>query len=125
MSTAQNDSKPATPAFVPWYKTAVFRGILVTFFTQAIARVASQYHIDITALSALGINPDWLAQVTLDGISTLALAYAAHGRAKKPLPAVTLTKKQADEANAAAAQSFDSGGGNTAAPLSQPPENKP
>lgn len=106
MSTPQENLAPA-PAAIPWYKTAVLRGILITFFTQAIARVAGKYHIDVAALSALGINADLLAQMTLDGISALALAYAAHGRVVKPLPAVTLTKKQADAENAAAAKPVD------------------
>ena len=88
---------------IPWYKSAVLRGFLTAFFTQAIARVASRYHIDLPALSAAGINPDLLTQMTLDGISALALAYGAHGRITKPNPPITLTKKQADAANAAAA----------------------
>lgn len=88
---------------IPWYKSAVLRGVLVAIFTQAIARIAGKYHIDIAQLTALGINPDALAQMVLDGISTAALAYAAHGRVVKPNPPITLTKKQADAANAAPA----------------------
>lgn len=118
-----DDTIPAPPAAIPWYKTAVIRGILIAFFTQVIARVAGRYHIDIAGLSALGINADMLAQMTLDGISAMAGAYAIHGRVIKPLPAVTLTQKKADVENAAA--KIDSGGGNSAAPLSQPPESKP
>lgn len=107
MSTPEENVTPA-PTAVPWYRTAVLRGILITFFTQVIARVAGKYHIDIAALSALGVNADLLAQMTLDGISAIALAYAAHGRVVKPLPAVTLTKKQADAENAAAVKPVDS-----------------
>lgn len=104
MSTPQ----PVTPpAAIPWYKSAVFRGFLIAFFSQVIARVASKYHIDVATLTAFGINADLLTQMALDGIATAAGAYALHGRATKALPAVTLTKKQADAENAAAAQPVD------------------
>jgi hypothetical protein len=105
MSTPQ---PVAPPAAAPWYRTAVFRGILVAFFTGVIARVAAKFHINIAALNAIGINPDELAQMAMDGIATMALAYALHGRATKPLPAVTLTQKKADAVNAAAAQTVNS-----------------
>lgn len=104
MSTPQENAVPAVqaPAAIPWYKSAVFRGFLTAFFTQVIARIAAKYHIDIGVLASFGINVDFLVQLTLDGLSTAAGAYALHGRAVKTLPAITLTKKQADAANAAA-----------------------
>ena len=99
------------PAAAPWYKSAVLRGILVVLFTQVLARLATHFHLDSATLTALGINPDALAQMTLDGISAAALAYAAHGRVVKPLPQVTLTQKQADLVNK----------GSTNAPPTSPP----
>lgn len=106
MSTPQENAVPA-PAAIPWYKTAVIRGILVAFFTQVLAGVARKYHMDIAALSAIGLDANTLTEITLDGIGAAAGAYALHGRVVKPLPAVTLTKKQADAINAAAAQPVD------------------
>lgn len=109
MSTPQDQLQPSNPpSAVPWYKTAAFRGILVIFFTQAIARVAAKFHIDAAALEAIGINPNVCAQIAMDGISTMALAYIGHGRVVKPLPQVTLTQKKADAVNAAAVQTVDS-----------------
>ena len=118
MSTPQ-DNVNAPPAAIPWYKTAVIRGILIAFFTQVIAGVARKFHMDVAGLAAIGLDANTLTEIVLDGISTAAAAYALHGRVVKPLPAVTLTKKGADAVNAAAAQN---GGSNSAAPLSQPPE---
>lgn len=100
MSTPQ-DQIPA-PAAIPWYKTAVIRGILIAVFTQIIARVAAKFHMDVAALAALGLDANTLTEIALDGISTAAAAYALHGRVVKPLPAVTLNQKQADAINAAA-----------------------
>lgn len=108
------------PAAIPWYKSGVFRGFLVAAFSQVIARVASKYHLDVSALAAAGVNPDVLAQIVLDGISTMAGAYALHARATKPMAAIVLTKKRADAINASA-----NGGGNGTSPLQQPPPEKP
>lgn len=109
MSTPQDHVQPSNlPAAIPWYKSAVFRGFLIAFFTQVIARVASKYHIDVAVLTEFGINADLLTQMALDGIATMAGAYALHARATKAMPAITVTRKQADVANAAAAVSVDS-----------------
>jgi hypothetical protein len=125
MSTPQENAVPSTqPAAIPWYKTAVIRGILVAVFTQLLAGVARKFHMDIGALAAIGLDANTLTEITLDGIGAAAAAYALHGRVVKPLPAVTLTRAKADELNAAASP-IDSGGGNVASPLSQPPEKKP
>lgn len=102
MSTPEENAVPS-PAAIPWYKTAVIRGILVAVFTQLLAGVARKFHMDIGALAAIGLDANTLTEIALDGIGAAAAAYALHGRVVKPLPAVTLTKKQADAANAAAA----------------------
>lgn len=106
MSTPQENAIPA-PAAVPWYKTAVIRGILIAAFTQIIAGIARKLHMDVAALAAFGLDANTLTEIALDGISTAAAAYAIHGRVVKPLPAVTLTKKQADVENAAAVNKVD------------------
>lgn len=84
------------PAAIPWYHSAVLRGILAAFFTQILARIASTYHID---LSVWGLNVDTCVQIALDGISAAALAYATHGRVTKVMPTVVLTQKTADQLN--------------------------
>jgi hypothetical protein len=117
MSTPQEQVTPAAPpAAIPWYKTAVIRGILIAAFTQLLAGVARKFHMDVGALAAIGLDPNTLTEIALDGISAAAAAYAVHGRVVKPLPAVTLTKKQADAVNAAAAAPAD--------PSSTPGESK-
>ena len=95
-----NDPQQTAPAAIPWYHSAILRGILAAFFTQILARIASTYHID---LSLWGLNVDTCVQIALDGISAAALAYATHARTVKPIPQVTLTKSTADAINAAAA----------------------
>jgi hypothetical protein len=112
------DQTPA-PAAIPWYRAAVLQSLLVIVFTQVLARVAAHFHIDVAALSALGIDPNALTQWTLDGISALAIAYAAHGRISKPLPAITTTPTKADAINASAASPPAA-----APPVSQPPTTK-
>ena len=87
-----------TPAAIPWYHSAILRGILAAFFTQILAKINRAYHVDLTVW---GLDVNTCTEIALDGISSAALAYAFHGRTVKPLPAVTLTKSKADEINAA------------------------
>ena len=85
-----------TPDSIPWYKSAVLRGILIAVASQIIDKVQKQYHMD---LSVFGLNPQSIADAALDLISAAAAAYAIHGRVAKPNPPVTLTKAGADAAN--------------------------
>src|SRR5665213_2661735 len=87
----------ACPVAAPWYKSAVFRGILLILVTQAIAKAHQLFGIDV---SAFGIDANSAADWLLEIASAAAAAYALHGRASKPLPQLTLTKKAADAVNA-------------------------
>jgi hypothetical protein len=88
------------PAAIPWYKSAVLRGILVAVVTQIIGKVQAKYHIDVTTF---GLNINDLVGWLMDLISAAAAAYAFHGRLVKPLPDITLTKAAAVAVNTAPA----------------------
>lgn len=83
---------------IPWYRSAVLQGILTALAAQLLARVKAKYHLDF---AVYGVTADAAAQWALDAISAAAIAYAAHGRVAKPLPALTLTRGAANAANAA------------------------
>lgn len=89
-------SDPLAPAAIPWYRSAVLRGILTIIVTQLISRITAQYHIDA---SLFGLNIADVVNWLMDAISAGAAAYAVHGRVAKPVPPVTLTKTDADKAN--------------------------
>jgi hypothetical protein len=94
-----------TPAFAPWYKSAVVKGLAIIFSTiilKIIALVLKKYQIDLD-LSALGLTPDTLADFIIVTVIPGAVGYALHGRVAKGLPTLTLTKGAADTANAIAA----------------------
>jgi hypothetical protein len=74
------------PASVPWYKSAVLRGLIVIVISQGLRIIKDRYHIDLT-LS--GISADGIATWLLDIVSAVAVAYAAHGRISKPNPPIT------------------------------------
>lgn len=92
--------QPTPPAAIPWYHSAILRGILAAFFTQVIAGVNRKYHVD---LNVWGLDVSTCTEIALNGLSTIALAYAFHARTVKPIPAVTFTKSKADALNAAQA----------------------
>lgn len=84
MSDSSNET--GAPDTVVWYKSAVIRGLLTVFVTQAIARLH---------LGAYLTNSEEVVNAIMDLISTAALAYAAHGRISKPNPPVTLIRRTA------------------------------
>lgn len=81
---------------IPWYKSAVLRGLLIAVSTQVIDKVQAHYHMN---LSIFGLDAQDIADWVLDVISAAAAAYAVHGRVSKPAPTVTLTKAAADAVN--------------------------
>lgn len=83
------------PDTIPWYKSNIYRGLLITLLTQLLS--ASK------VTSALAPSAAPLADAILEIVSAAGVAWAAYSRAKHPLPNVSVTKKQADAANAAAA----------------------
>ncbi len=93
-----DDTTPQAPAALPWYRSAVLQGILTVIVTQLIGRVQAKYHVD---LSVFGLNVNDIVSWAMDALSAAALAYAAHARVAKPLPAITGTQASADKANAA------------------------
>jgi hypothetical protein len=86
---------------IPWYKSAILKGILVAVSGQVIKAVTDHYHIQSDTLAALGIDPNGLADWIMNILSSAAAAYAVHARVAKPVPPVTLTKAAADAANSA------------------------
>jgi hypothetical protein len=90
-----------TPQVIPWYRSAILKGILTSVCAQIIRAVADHFHIKSDTLGSLGIDPNSLADWIMNGMSGAALYYAAHARVVKPVPAVVLTKASADTANAA------------------------
>lgn len=90
------------PGAIPWYKSAVLRGLLMILSALAIkilTQVLKKYQVDLD-LGLLGLSADTLTDYIMDAVIPAAVGYAIHGRATKPLPAVTLTKAAADAANA-------------------------
>ena len=81
---------------IPWYKSAILRGILIAVVTQVIDKVQIHYHMN---LSVFGLNAQNVADWAMDAISAAAVGYAMHGRIAKPVPPVTLTKAAAEAAN--------------------------
>ena len=95
------DPVPATPpAVIPWYKSAVLRGIIAAVVPQLLTRAHKQFGLD---LSLFGVDANMATDWIMDVISAAALAYATKARISKPLPAVALTKASAQKAMAQAA----------------------
>lgn len=90
-----DDTTP--PVAAPWYKSAVFRGILLILVTQAIARLHKGLGIDV---SAFGLDANSIVDWLLDIASMAGGYYALHARVAKPLPQITLTQKAANAVNA-------------------------
>jgi hypothetical protein len=84
------------PVAIPWYKSAVLRGILIAVLTQVLDKIQIRYHMN---LSLFGLNAQDIADWVMDGISGAAITYAAHARVVKPSPVVTTTKAKADAIN--------------------------
>lgn len=84
------------PVAIPWYKSAVLKGILIAVITQLIDKIQIHYHMN---LSLFGLNPQDIADWAMDAISAAAMGYAVHGRVTKPAPVVTLTKAKAEAIN--------------------------
>lgn len=70
---------------IPWYKSAVLRGLLVIVVTQGIARAQALWKIDVTVF---GLDVNSIVSWLMDLISAGAAAYAAHGRIIKPTPPI-------------------------------------
>lgn len=84
---------------IPWYRSRITQGLLTVLFSQVVRRIQSKYSID---LSVWGTSVVDLVNGTTDGLSLIALYWAAHARLspKVPIPpVVTLTKSAADELN--------------------------
>lgn len=92
------DSTPVDPsAAIPWYRSAVLKGILVLICTQILDRVQKKYQLN---LSVFGLDANDLADWILEYVVTPAAgAYIVHARVTKPSPPVTLTKAAAVAAN--------------------------
>lgn len=84
---------------IPWYKSAILKGIVTALCAQALKGVADHFHIKSDTLATLSLDPNGLADWIMNVLSTAALAYAAHARVVHPVPPVTLTKASADAAN--------------------------
>ena len=80
----------ATGDTVPFYKSAVLRGLLVLAATWVLAQVKQHYKLDP---AIFGVNADGVADLVLNAIAAGAVAYAAHGRLFKPNPPLTLKKQ--------------------------------
>lgn len=78
-----------TPTAIPWYKSAVLRGLIVIVITQTLThfKLVSQF-----TSTDIGSFVDGLLSV----ISYLAAAYAAYSRVSKPNPTITSTQAKAD-----------------------------
>lgn len=92
------DPTPIDPTVViPWYKSAILKGVVVLLCTQIIDRLQKQYHIDFTVF---GITPNDAADWILEYVVTPAAGlYIVHARVTKVSPPVTLTKAAAVAAN--------------------------
>lgn len=94
----------AAPMAAPWYKSAVFKGLITILSALAVkilTQVLKKYQIDLD-LGLIGVSADTLADWLMDAVIPAAVAYAAHGRVSKPLPQITLTKSAAEAINATA-----------------------
>jgi hypothetical protein len=80
-----------SPAAIPWYKSNIYRGLLITLLTQALSA--------FKVTSALTPEAAPIADAILEIVSAAGVAWAAYSRAKHPLPTVTTTQKQADVVN--------------------------
>ena len=80
-------------AAIPWYKSAIVKGLVVT----AITIILKHYHLTNV------ISSDDIAAYADDLLTLIAgagLVWAAHGRAtQKSAPKITLTKSKADTIN--------------------------
>ena len=74
-----------TPDSIPWYKSAVLRGILIATVSQVLLRIKTKFNLD---LSAYGVDANSATELLLEAISAASLAYAAHGRIAKPNPPI-------------------------------------
>lgn len=92
------DTIPVDPSVaIPWYKSAILKGVVVLVCTQILDRLQKQFHIDFMVF---GITPNDLADWVLEYVVTPAAAgYIVHARVTKPSPPVTLTKAAANAAN--------------------------
>lgn len=83
------------PTAIPWYKSNIYRGLMVTLVSQALGA------FKITSTLAPEAGP--IVDAVLEIVSVAGVAWAGYSRAKHPLPNVTATQKQADVQNVAAA----------------------
>lgn len=86
---------------LPWYRSRILQGILTVAATQLVKHVSTHYSLDIMTVWGTAV-PD-IVNGVMDGISALALGWAAHARIspKVPIPQIiTGTKDTADKINA-------------------------
>jgi len=83
---------PVPTPVIPWYQSRVIQGIIVTFVSQLISQTkfASLFTSDNVAA---------IIGYVFDGISAIALWYAAHARATKVNPPIVSSKTKADVIN--------------------------
>jgi hypothetical protein len=85
---------------MPWYRSRILQGILTVAVTQLVKHVAAHYDIDMTVWGTA--VPD-IVNGAMDGMSAIALAWAAHARISPTVPippVITGTKGAADKINA-------------------------
>lgn len=70
---------------IPWYHSAVLRGILIATVSQLLLRVKTKFNVD---LSLYGVDANGATELLLDAMTAAALAYSAHGRIAKPNPPI-------------------------------------
>jgi hypothetical protein len=86
----------APPVAIPWYKSAVLRGLIAIVVAQLITKAQARYHINF---SVFGLDTNSIVDWVMNSISGLAVAYAVHGRVTKANPQITSTQTKADAIN--------------------------
>lgn len=94
MNTPDPVPNPSTPpTSIPWYQSAVLKGLLIAALTQLLVQLKHKYNID---LSVYGVDVNDIAVWLMNIVGAAAVAYAAHGRVSKPLPQVRLPFTKGD-----------------------------
>lgn len=89
---------PVTPAAIPWYQSTMLRGLVVILVSQAVARVQSQFHLDVPG--ALGLTVNDLVNAAMDALALFGAGLVVHGRVtQKAAPVITATRTGAAKIN--------------------------
>jgi len=80
---------------VPWYRSNVLRGILVSGASQIVASLQSHGVIKIAP------DIDFWVEILFQAAAIVAAAYAFYARTRHPTPPLTLSKANAAATNAA------------------------